>query len=130
MATFILASGMHLSMASHICHGKVVAVKWSFSGELAGCGMESPVKSCPLHDDVTSDCCQNNITYINVDNNYIPSSLQLKETGRSAVQDIVLPVNSITKSLNPPVIAYTNASPPGKTSANTVNLCDICVFRI
>ncbi len=126
----ILASGMNLSMASHLCQGEVVAMKWSFTGKLAGCGMEAPVKSCPVHDGIASNCCQNNITYINVDNNYIPSSLQLKETGRKAVQDLALPVNSISNDIKPAVFPYTNVRPPGGTSANTVNLAGICVFRI
>jgi hypothetical protein len=42
-------SGMHISLATHYCQGKIAATKFSFYGEKASCGMEdyesgSPVK--------------------------------------------------------------------------------------
>lgn len=130
ITALILVSGMHLSMASHICQGEVVAVKWSFTGKLAGCGMEVPEKSCPVHEGIAKNCCQNKITYLSVDNNYFPSTLQVEDLTKKLVKVFTLPASVLSTSLIYPVSSYTNVSPPGKSIANKVSLAGICVFRI
>jgi len=130
ITVFILVSGMHLSIASHLCQGKVVAVKWSFSGKLAGCGMEAPVKSCPVHGGIASNCCHNKIVYFTLDNSYIPSTLQDIDLVTKYVKTHALPVNNLLNSLKPAALTYANVSPPGKSFPHEVNLANICVFLI
>ncbi len=130
IAAIILASGMHLSLASHLCQGEVVAVKVSFSGKLAGCGMETPVKSCPVHEGFAKNCCQNKIDYLTVDNNYSPSTLKVEDLTRKLVKVFALSASVISTSIFFSVSSYANVSPPGNSIANEVNLANICVFRI
>ncbi len=130
ITALILVSGMHLSMASHLCQGEVVAVKWSFAGKLAGCGMEVPEKSCPIHEGIARNCCQNIIAYLTVDNNYFPSTLQVEDPARKHVKVSALSVSVLSTSLIYPVSSYANVSPPRKSIANEVSLACICVFRI
>lgn len=130
ITALILISGMHLSMASHLCQGEVVAVKWSFSGKMAGCGMEAPANNCPIHDGIASDCCQNKIAYFTTDNSYIPSNLQIKDIVSKFVKAFDLPVYSIANPIKQSVSLCTNVSPPDAATANKVNLAGICVFRI
>ena len=130
ITALILVSSMHLSIASHLCQGEVVAVKWSFSGKLAGCGMEAPVKSCPVHDGIASNCCQNKITYFSVDHSYVPSTLPVKDLVRKYVKAFDLPVICISNLVIPVPLVNANVSPPGKSIANSVSLPGICVFRI
>jgi hypothetical protein len=130
ISALILISGMHLSMASHLCMGEMVAVKWSFTGKLAGCGMETPVKSCPVHEGFAKNCCQNKITYFSVDNNYVPSTLDVKDVVRKLVNTFEFPVYNFSSSILPPSLLSENFSPPGNYAANEVSLAGICVFRI
>lgn len=128
-AFLILLSGLHLSIATHICGGEIAAVKWSFSGEKATCGMENPKQTCPEHKGIYSNCCHNEIVNYTVDNNYNPSSFQIKEVSKTLLQVFSIPVNS---SL--PFIAsnsfYTDVSPRDNSLTSAVSLADICVFRI
>lgn len=129
-AFLILLSGMHLSVATHICGGKVAAVKWSFSGEKATCGMESAKQTCPSHNGIASNCCHNKLSVYTTDNNYNPSTFQVKEVTKSLLQVFDVPVsisfnssiaaNSLRNNVIPPDIALTSA----------VSLEEICIFRI
>ncbi len=129
-AALILISGMHLSIATHICGGEVAAVKWSFSSKKADCGMETSKSGCPAHNGIASNCCHNQIAYFTVDNNYKPSTFQVKDVVKKVSQVFAVPVNVFSTSLIYPVSSYANVSPPDKSIANAVSLADICVFRI
>src|SRR5512138_2236142 len=75
-AGLILLTGMHLSIAAHLCGGEVASVKLSFSGQEATCEMEMP-KECSVHNELTaSGCCKNKVSYYSVDKNYSPSSFE------------------------------------------------------
>jgi len=43
-AGMLLLSGMHMSMATHLCGGELAAVKWSFSGEMQVAGWKMTIK--------------------------------------------------------------------------------------
>ena len=129
-ATIILVSGMHLSIAEHICGGKVAAVKWSFSGEKAGCGMEKAKGTCQSHSGIASNCCKNKIYYFSVDNNFNPSGFLVKDITKKVSQVFTVPVSLLPHSYIVSYSSFTNVSPPDKTIANAVSLVDICVFRI
>jgi hypothetical protein len=129
-AVMILLSGMHLSLATHICSGEVSATKWSIFDEKATCGMESDNDTKPANNSFNSECCHDQISFYSVDNNYNPSSTQINE-----------PVNHLLQVFDIPKVIgilfnYTNSTsntyvqPPGNYIASAVSLPDICVFRI
>lgn len=130
LASFILLSGMHLSVARHICGGEVADVKISFSEDHASCGMEENENTCSTDGELTSGCCSNDLSVFEVDNYFSSSSLQIKEAGQPALQLFFLP---LIQSIFSPIStsqAYTDVSPPDLLIANGVSLPKICVFRI
>jgi hypothetical protein len=129
-AFLILLSGMHLSVATHICGGEVAAVKWSFSGEKATCGMENPKQKCANHKGISSNCCQNEVSFYAIDNNFTPSSLQFNEVNKSILQSFNIPVNILFHSFVAANSLCNNVIPPDIVSTNDVSLVDICIFRI
>ena len=130
LASFILLSGMHLSIAKHFCDGEVADVKISFSGVKATCGMENNERTCSLHEVVTSSCCTNDLSVFTVDNYFSSSTLQVKEISQPVYQIFFLPLIQLLYSLVPDFQAYTDVSPPDNLFANAVSLPKICVFRI
>lgn len=129
-AFFILLSGMHLSIATHICGGQVAAVKWSFSGEKATCGMEGAKQLCPAHNGIASNCCHNKLSVYTTDNNYNPSSFQIKEVTISLLQVFDVPVSF---SINSTIAANSlrnNVVPRNIALTSAVSLEEICIFRI
>jgi hypothetical protein len=129
-AVLILVSGMHFSIAKHICGGEVAGIKWSFSGKIADCGMENNKSTCPSPGGFASNCCQNEIAYYAVDGNYYPTFNQSKEVTKSLLQVLFIPLSSTVTSLfnNSPL--YANVSPPDNSLASSVSLAGICILRI
>lgn len=131
LAILILFSGLHISLATHICGGKIAALKWSVTGEKATCGMESTQNSRPTHDDaIGSNCCQNKIAVYTVDNNYNPSTFQIKKAVTNLLQIFFIPISLSLPSFNPSSSLYTNISPRDKLQISAVSLENICIFRI
>ena len=130
LASFILLSGMNLSVARHFCGGEVADVKISFSGAKASCGMEDNEEACPVNGDVTSNCCRNDLSVFTVDNYFNSSNLQIKEVSQPVSQLFFLPLIQSLYSFVLAFQAYTDSSPPDKLIANGVSLPKICVFRI
>lgn len=129
-AVLILISGMHLSIATHICGGEVADVKWSFTGEKATCGMESDEQSTSSEPLIASNCCQNEISILAVDNNYNPSSIQIKEITKSLLQVCNVPVSMTLPSCAASTLFSTIIGPPDNLLASAVSLPNICTFRI
>jgi hypothetical protein len=127
-AMLILFSGMHVSLATHICGGEVAAMKLSFSGQKASCGMPESKTDCDGSVNVKSNCCHNKVAFYSVDKNYNPSTVQFKSFSNNLIQAFIIPVsltqNSTFKTQNSTVF------PPGNLLASNVSLTDICVFRI
>jgi hypothetical protein len=129
-AAIILLTGMHFSFATHICSGELAAVRWSFSGKMATCGMESIPETCPTGKGISSNCCSNDITFLKVDENYKSVSVNVYEIAKKIVQVYLNPMAIIfyqTLYLQP---VFASISPPNEGISNTVNLADICIFRI
>ena len=128
-ATMILLSGMHLSIATHICGGEVSQVKLSFTDEKGSCGMEND-HAQPVGVSFNSECCHDQISFYSVDNNYNPSTNQMNDPVKQLLQVFAIPkvigiqFNHTNSTLN------TNVQPPGNYFASAVSLPDICVFRI
>ena len=128
----ILLAGMHFTIATHYCCGKLVLAKLSISGELASCGMEKgavdkclmPVKLSGTH------CCKDKIAILAVDHSYLPSFLTFSSFPQPLLQVIVLPA-FLTNHLQSPInFLSTNNSPPGSFLVSDVSLPIVCVFRI
>ena len=131
-AVFILASGMHFSIATHFCGGEIVSKKVSFSGAKASCGMEADdQEDCPNPEGYSTNCCKNTVDAYAVNLNYENISIfKIPEVTKNLVQDIFIPVRVV---LTP---AYFNlsdnygVSPPYLLLASSVDLADICIYRI
>ncbi|MHB9142260.1 MAG: HYC_CC_PP family protein [Paludibacter sp.] len=127
-AALILLSGMHLSMASHYCEGELTAVKWSLDDEKASCGMATDHQTIP--NGYSAECCQDQLAFYEVDNNYNPASFQLNQPTDQLLQVFYIPETSGLLLHSTKLSSKTNVQPPGKFFACAVSLPDICVFRI
>jgi hypothetical protein len=130
-ATVIVLSGMHLSLATHVCGGELAAVKWSLSEEKASCGMEMPKPNNSAEKTIIPEsCCKDEISNFVVDNNYSPSTLQFNATSFHLLQVFLIPENAGSLAIATSFSHNTNVQPPGSFPANAVSLPDICVFLI
>jgi hypothetical protein len=127
----ILLSGMHLTVSTHHCGGKVAATKLSFSGKLATCGMSSDNESRASSEiSFTSKCCENEISVYSIDNNYAPSEFQFKQITKNILHKFCISEEVSFYSYVPPLIIDTNVSPPDNYLVSSVSMAGICVFRI
>jgi hypothetical protein len=126
----ILVSGMHLSLATHLCGGKVAAVKWSLTGQFATCGMEECDHPASNHENYSTDCCKNLISFFSVDQNYTPSAFQIQELSKSTSQFPVCNIEQVSENLPHLYSIFTDTSPPDEIIARSVDLAELCVFRI
>lgn len=130
-AMLILLSGMHLSVAKHLCGGEVAGVKWSFSGKIASCGMESSNSNCIAANlRVTSNCCKDEIKYFTTDNNFGPHDFQKLEIGQKILHTVYFPVNILFTYSGFSFFSEMSKSPPENPLLTSVVLPLICVFRI
>jgi len=130
-AGMILLSGMHLSIATHLCGGELAAVKWSVLDEKAGCGMEmvKPVHTTEKSFEAES-CCKDQMSFYAVDNNYNPSTVQINTPVNQLLQVFYIPSSLGIQFTNTNASTNTHVQPPGKYFASAVYLPDICVFLI
>lgn len=129
-ASLILLSGIHFSVASHICGGELAAVKYSMTGEKATCGMEDSENPTPINGAIQSDCCKNHVAFCSADSNYFPSFAGVKAfVTKSAPASFVLP----DVFINSPVwmkTYYSMVGPPVIKFHTSVDQSFICVFII
>jgi len=131
LALLILISGMHFTVATHYCGGKIAATKISFSGKVASCGMIHDMNSgAATETSLASKCCENEISVYTIDNNYSPSAFNMKEITQNILQVLYIPQGFSFYSNYPSFTNSTNESPPDCYLANAVSMADICVFRI
>ena len=131
MVILVLLTGIHLSISSHFCRGQLVAVKISVVGKDASCGMECEVSSSfPSSTFFKSHCCTNDLTTLSVDSNYSPSFYKSIDISQKVIQIFGISLTEIVKELAFTHYPHPNLSPPGIFQTNTVELADICVFRI
>ena len=130
-ALTILLSGVHITVSTHFCGGKVAASEISLSGKLASCGMEGNEDSCPMTGhNLTTHCCENIVSVYCLDNNFAPSTFFVPDSYQNNFQIFSnfagYPAHFIPdlKSIS------TSVSPPGALMYAYVDLSYICVFRI
>jgi hypothetical protein len=130
-AALILLSGMHLTIATHLCGGQISQVKLSFTNQKASCGMCGEEETTSTDKTVGNEsCCKDQMAFYAVDNNYSPSTLQVKHTANQLLQVFDIPKTIGIQSIHTNSSLNTNVQPPGNYIASAVSLPDICVFRI
>ena len=79
---------------------------------------------------VPKSCCKDEMSFLSVDNNYSPSTLQVNHSANQLLQvfDIPKTIGVLFNHTNS--ITNANVQPPGNYIASAVSLPDICVFRI
>lgn len=130
LAFFILVSGMHLSIARHICGGELADVKLSFAAKSDACGMESNVLACGTHEETASDCCRDEITRLSVDDYFSASSVQIKEVTQPVVELFFLPLIQSLYLIESDILAFDDVGTQADVIVHEVSLPKICVFRI
>ena len=127
----MLTAMLHLTVATHFCGGKEAASTVSLSGKLATCGMECSEKELPLPGtNFTKHCCDDIVTFCGIDSNYTPSFSFVPESYQYNFQVFAIPVALSVNSYTNLVPLYTNVSSPDELMSTSVDLSDICVFRI
>jgi hypothetical protein len=127
----VLTAMFHFSVATHYCAENIAATKISLSGKLASCGMEDGDKDLPhtgLH--FGSHCCDNVIVFYGIYSNYFPSFSSVPESYQNHFQVFSIPADLTLHSLISEKSTYTSPSPPDEFMSNSVDLSNICVFRI
>jgi len=129
-AAMLLLSGMHLSLATHVCGGKISQVKLSFTHEKTTCGMCGEEETIPLNSISTERCCHDKISYFVIDNNYKASAFQINKLVNQSLQVFDIPKTIGIQSTHTNSTLNTNVQPPGNCFVSAVSLPDICVFLI
>lgn len=125
----ILLSGTHFSMASHTCGGSLAAIRLSFDGALAGCGMEQdhlPPSKTPV---LESDCCHDQLSRIGTDET-ISTDIQILQELPSLSSVFLCTLDLF--HLHPLITldpSSTNSGPPGILDSSSVDLDRICISR-
>ena len=131
MAVLVLLTGLHLSVASHFCCGKLAAVKISITAEKATCGMEDDGEiSAPSGKIFKTHCCINELSTLSVDSSYSPSTSLSIDFTHIIVPVFATPVLEVVPELAFAQYSCPIFSPPGIFRRNSVDLTAICVFRI
>ena len=131
MAILVLLTGLHLSVASHFCCGKLASVKISITAEKATCGMEDEADStAPSGKFFKTHCCVNELATLAVDSSYSPSTSLSIDFTHKIVPVFATPVLEVVNKLVLVQYSYPIFSPPGIFRRNSVDLTEICVFRI
>ena len=130
-AVMIVLSGMHLSVATHLCGGEIADIKISFTQEKAGCGMCTNEQTFASHTSIDSEsCCKDQVSFYAVDSNYEFSSTFLSKFTSKLLLVFDIPQRIGNTFFENKQCANTNVKPPGEFIPEAVELCDICVFRI
>ena len=128
MVLFVL-TGMHLSIAAHYCGGHLVAAKVSFDKELAGCGMSDEHMTYD-HPVVKAPCCDDELSELKTDANYLFTSLNLPKPEFHVLQIFDVPETVLSTLAYVPVY-HTNVFPPGTLwQPYQVSQSFVCVFLI
>lgn len=132
LSLLMLASMVHLTVATHYCGGKIAATEVSLTGKLADCGMERPEGRLPFSETTFSrHCCDDAVFSCSTDNNYIPSVSFVPDLSQHNFQVFALITKGLSvNSVSDIILSYKKVSPPGVLMSTDVDLSDICVFRI
>ena len=128
-ASIILASGIKVSIDHHYCGGKLAATKVSLTGKLASCGMEENEHACSNKPTVDKNCCEDQITYFEINANYVPEYFKLSPPS-SGKDNPASPVYNFTLNYSCTNNCPSWVLPPGYIIISGPSLSEICVLRI
>ena len=78
----------------------------------------------------SESCCKDEMSFLAVDSNYSPSTLQVDQPTNQLLQVFDIPKTIGIQFNHTNSTTNTNVQPPGNYIASAVSLPDICVFRI
>jgi hypothetical protein len=131
LAFLMLTAMLHFFVAIHYCGGKIAASKISLSGKLASCGMEADIMENPLQGtNLRSHCCDNVLIFYGISSNYFPSFSFIPESLQHTFPFLLTSLGLPAQSLAVLMPFYKDVSPPDVLLSTSVDLSDICVFRI
>ncbi len=127
----MLATILHLSLATHYCDGKEVATKVSFSGKLASCKNDCLESELPVTgENFTKHCCDDVLMICGIANYYEPTFSFVPESHHYNFQFIALH-NGLSVRLFKDLVTFSsNVNLSGVLTFTDPDLSDICVFRI
>jgi len=127
----MLTAMLHLSVATHYCHGNIAASKISFTGKHASCGMETDKDGSPLTGtQIESHCCDDVVYTYCINEDYSPSSPFITDSFQHNFQVYNIPAELSGNSAPIVYSQFTSVGPPYGLLSTRVDLSDICVFRI
>ena len=129
-AALILVSGMNPVFSAHLCGESVAAVKWSFTGEDANCGMPHDENEIPREGIITQECCHNITAVYTVDDNYSPTSLDFNMTPEQSPVIFSIVTDSMLHGFNQHTSKFDTENSTASLIARSVSLPDLCTFRI
>lgn len=91
------------------------------------CGEE---ETTPTNSIRNEGCCQNEMSFFVVDNNYNVSATQISKPATQILQVFDIPKTIGIQLTYTNSTSNTNVQPPGNYIASAVSLPDICVFQI
>jgi len=92
------------------------------------CAAEQAVTT---HESLGSEsCCKDEMSFLVVDSNYSPSTLQINQPTNQLLQVFDIPKTIGIQFNHTNSTTNANVQPPGNYIASAVSLSDICVFRI
>ena len=123
---------LHLTVATHYCGGNVAALKVSLNGKLGSCGMVGCTENDyhPGEAHIFTHCCDDVVTFYATDSNYTPSFFVIPDFYQYILQVFYIPDGLPVHSSAGLILLYTNVNLPGVLLSTSVDLSDICVFRI
>jgi hypothetical protein len=131
LTCLMLLALLRFSVATHYCMGSVAASRISFSGQLATCGMENDENEQPQPgSSYHSHCCDNLLVFCGINSNYFPTFTFVPESYNNDFQVFSMPIGLAVNSISSFQIIKTPVYPPGVSAIKSVDLSDICVFRI
>ncbi len=129
-ASLILLSGLHFTVASHICCGELAAVKYSITGQKATCGMETDEDCTPPNGLIHSDCCKNRVNVCTSDGNYFQATTPAQEIASIDLFNFaVIPDFLLQETIFPRAFS-SSSGPPLIKNYTSVDQSLLCVFLI
>lgn len=131
MVVLVLTVMLHLTVATHYCGGELAGSTVSLSGKLASCGMENTEKDKKLSGCfLNNHCCDDVVTFYIIASNYTSSFSVVSHFKKYNLLVFNIPVGLSVQSSYVLTSLNTNISPPDELMSTSVDLSDICVFRI
>jgi hypothetical protein len=128
-ALTLLLSGLHVTISTHFCEGKIASHKISLSGKSASCGMEKDEDNCPFSlPQLSGSCCTDHVIIAGT-SNIFTKTYPIRKYQNEVIQPLTIRNNSQIPSVSYQFL-YTGYNPPGIFGSNSVSLENICILLI